>query len=322
MAHMIMNEDSLFSVREKCWHGLGTIIQEAPNSEEALHLAGLDWKVIQTPIYYGDPTNANKLKTIEAEEWVANVRSDTKRILGVVTPKYKPIDNDKVFQFMDVLLDKGARFETAGSLENGKRVWMLAKLQPFNILGDVIDNYFFCANSHDGKSSLTAGISPIRICCNNTLNLALKTAKRSYSLKHMGEDINSKVMEATKALELNNKYTKALQEYANVLVEKKVSDSEFEKFLNELFPISIDDSNCVKANMTKLQNDFFTRYNAPDIRQFKNTEWGIVQSITDYAYHSAPLKVSKTFEEKRMLYALDGHPFVDKAIELLMKIPA
>lgn len=47
MAAMV---ETMFSVREKPWHGLGEIIQEAPTSEDALRLAGLDWNVIQEPV--------------------------------------------------------------------------------------------------------------------------------------------------------------------------------------------------------------------------------------------------------------------------------
>ncbi len=38
----------MFSVRVKLWHGIGTIVEECPNSMEAIRLAGLDWKVEQS----------------------------------------------------------------------------------------------------------------------------------------------------------------------------------------------------------------------------------------------------------------------------------
>ena len=43
---MPANVETMFSVRETPWHGLGRIIMDAPASREALELAGLDcrWK--------------------------------------------------------------------------------------------------------------------------------------------------------------------------------------------------------------------------------------------------------------------------------------
>ena len=316
---MIMEKDNLFSVRETPWHHKGIVIQDAPNADEALKIAHLDWNVVQTPIYYGKPGSNNKLQSLTAEGMVANVREDTQDCLGIVTSKYKPIQNKAVFGFMDKLLDMGARFETAGSLENGKRTWMLARLPDFNILGDDYNDYLLAANSFTGLNGLVCVPTKIRCVCNNTINLALKNAKRSWMMRHMGEDLNSKLLEATEALSLNNKYREELINYANTSVEKKISDSEFELFMNSLFPIESDDSNAVKAHMTKLQSDFITCYGAPDIAQFKGTEWGIIQAASDFAFHSAPLRSSDKFEEKKMKYVIEGHPFFDKAIDALNK---
>ena len=39
---MSANVETMFSVRETPWHGLGRIVMDAPASREALELAGLD----------------------------------------------------------------------------------------------------------------------------------------------------------------------------------------------------------------------------------------------------------------------------------------
>lgn len=39
---MAANVETMFSVREKPWHGIGTVVQDAPGSREAIQLAGLD----------------------------------------------------------------------------------------------------------------------------------------------------------------------------------------------------------------------------------------------------------------------------------------
>ena len=101
MSQMAANVESMFFVREKPWHGLGTIVMEAPTSADALRLAGLDWDVVQEPVY----TGRNEL----VKGYKANVRSSDRKILGVVSDRYKVVQNTDAFSFTDELLGKGVR---------------------------------------------------------------------------------------------------------------------------------------------------------------------------------------------------------------------
>ena len=137
---MAANVETMFSVREKPWHGLGKVVMEAPTSAEALHLAGLDWNVVQEPIY----TEFNE----PVEGYKANVRDSDRKVLGVVSDRYKVVQNVDAFSFTDELIGKGVRYETAGSLQGGKRTWMLARLpQKYIINGDEITPYMVFMNS-------------------------------------------------------------------------------------------------------------------------------------------------------------------------------
>lgn len=136
--------ESMFSVRKKPWHGLGTIVKEAPDSADAIRLAGLDWTVVQEPIY----TNFNKL----VEGYRANVRISDRKVLGVVSDRYKVVQNIDAFSFTDELLGKGVRYETAGSLQEGRKVWLLARLpREYIIAGERISPYLVFSNTHDGS---------------------------------------------------------------------------------------------------------------------------------------------------------------------------
>ena len=108
--------ESMFYVRETPWHGLGTRVITAPTSKEALEVAGLNWKVVQEPVY----TEADEL----IEGYKANVRDSDRKVLGVVTNRYKVIQNEEAFSFTDELLGEGVRYETAGSLQGGRKVWL------------------------------------------------------------------------------------------------------------------------------------------------------------------------------------------------------
>ena len=121
---MSANVETMFSVRETPWHGLGRIVMDAPASHEALELAGLDWQVESRNIYSGNR---------------ANVRSTDDAVLGVVSDRYRIVQNEEAFQFTDDLLGEGVTYETAGSLQGGKKVWMLAKLpEKYIIAGDEV----------------------------------------------------------------------------------------------------------------------------------------------------------------------------------------
>ena len=102
----------------------------------------------------------------------ANVRDTDQQILGVVTDRYKVVQNEDAFAFTDQLLGEGVSYETAGSLQNGRRIWMLAKLpQRYIISGDEIEPYLVFMNAHDGTGAIKAAMTPIRVVCQNTFEI-------------------------------------------------------------------------------------------------------------------------------------------------------
>ena len=173
-------ETMMFVGRERPWHGLGTMVEEAPDSREALIAAGLDWDVVQRPVFTQDG--------VKVPGYFANVRQQDGSILGVVTSRYKVVQNRDAFAFTDALLGDGVRYETAGSLMGGRKTWILAKLPTrYIIQGEQILPYLVFSNTHDGSGAIKIAMTPIRVVCNNTLNLALDTANRSWSIHHTGD---------------------------------------------------------------------------------------------------------------------------------------
>lgn len=193
---MPANVETMFSVRETPWHGLGRIIMDAPASREALELAGLDWQVESRNIYSGTGAMIPGYR--------ANVRSTDDAVLGVVSDRYRIVQNEEAFQFTDDLLGEGVTYETAGSLQGGKKVWMLARLpRKYLIAGDQVEPYLVIFNSHDGSSGVKVAMTPIRVVCQNTLNLALNTAKRSWTARHT-ENVLLRVQDARETLQLDS----------------------------------------------------------------------------------------------------------------------
>lgn len=307
---MAANVETMFYTREKPWHGLGTMVAEAPNSKDALRLAGLNWKVLQEPVY----TENEEL----IQGYKANVRDTDRKVLGVVTDRYKVIQNEEAFAFTDTLLGEGVRYETAGSLQEGRRVWMLARLpREFIIGGERISPYIVFSNTHDGSGAVKTALTPIRVVCNNTLNLALRTAKRSWSMIHTG-DISGKIEEAKNTLLLADEYMTALgQEFEN-LRKIKLSEKQVLDYIKILLPMEENYSLLQKRGVEKLRADMKMRYfDAPDLKDVGNNGYRFVNAVSDFATHSTPRRKTANYKENIFARTADGNPMIDRAYQLV-----
>lgn len=302
--------ETMFYTREKPWHGLGTMVAEAPDSKRALELAGLDWSVFQQEIITADGVPISGFK--------ANIRSADNQVLGVVSDRYKVVQNEEAFAFTDALLGEGVRYETAGSLQDGKRTWILAKLpQKYIISGDEITPYLVFMNSHDGSGAIKAAMTPIRVVCMNTLNLALSTAKRSWSTNHIG-DIRGKLEDARYTLLYADQYMAELGKAIDALNRIKISDKKVYEYIDELFPLVDGASEQQKKNLLRLKEDVKMRYfDAPDLRGVGKNGYRFVNAVSDFATHARPLKERANYKENLFARTVDGNAMIDRAYELV-----
>lgn len=307
---MAVNVETMFYTREKPWHGLGVQVQEAPTSKQALIMAGLDWNVIQEPILTqrGEVIPGYKI----------NMRDYDNKILGVVSNRYKVVQNEEAFAFTDALLGEGVTYETAGSLAEGKRTWILAKLPHHYIIsGDEITPYLVFMNSHDGSGSIKVAMTPIRVVCQNTLNLALSTAKRCWSTNHIG-NIQGKMDEARDTLKLASTYMVELGKGIEELQRKKISDQQVLEYIESFFPVSTEMSDQQIKNMRSLQNDMKIRYfDAPDLKEVGKNGYRFINAVSDFATHSKPLRETANYKENLFARIVDGNVLIDRAYEMV-----
>ncbi len=307
---MSSNVESMFYTREKPWHGLGVRVEEAPTSADALRLAGLDWEVAQEPIFTegGDAIAGYKV----------NARDSDRKVLGVVSDRYKIIQNREAFSFTDTLLGSGVRYETAGSLQEGKRVWLLARLpREYIIAGERISPYLVFSNSHDGSGAVRVALTPIRVVCNNTLNLALDTARRSWSMIHTG-NISGKMQEAKDTLFMAETYMDSLGEAFERLRRQKVTESQLKEYVEQLLPLEKDATPMQEKNTMKLREDMLRRYyDAPDLRGVGNNAYRFVNAVSDFATHAKPLRRTANYNENLFMRTMDGNPMIDRAYQLV-----
>lgn len=305
---MAANVETMFYVREKPWHGLGTRVEEALTSKEALEIAGLDWTVDGMPIY-----NSNGLVI---PGYMANTRSSDGSVLGIVGNRYSIVQNADAFDFTDSLVGEGIVYETAGSLKDGRQVWLLGKMPERYILGDKFEPYICFTNTHDGTGAVRACMTPIRVVCNNTLNMALSGATRSWSTPHRG-NVQTKLAEARATLLLAEQYIARLDEEADRLANSKMEEGEVGIALDKMFALPENATDRMKRTAEAAKSEIVVCMMRPDVAQFLNTKWGFINAVSDYVGHSDPVRRTKNFEENRWGNIIGGHPLLDKAFSLV-----
>ena len=303
--------ETMFYVREKPWHGLGTEVAEAPSSKDALIYAGLNWKVAQKNVYAEDGRLIPGYK--------ANTRTTDNAALGIVSDRYKVVQNEDAFQFTDDLLGEGVTYETAGALQGGRKVWMLAKIpHRYIIAGDEITPYLVVMNSHDGSSGIKVAMTPVRVVCQNTLNLALKSAKRTWASKHT-ENVLTRVHAARETLWLAETYMGELGHSIDDLSQIKLADKKVMELMQGFFPVTEDLPEIQRKNNLRLLEDMKRRYfDAPDLSHVGKNGYRFLNAVSDFATHAEPIRRTKNYDENLFLRTVEGNPIVDKAYKLVL----
>lgn len=301
-----------FFVREPAWHGLGIVIQEAPNSEEAIKMAGLDWEVKQGKAFM------QLGESFVPTDNLFNYRTSDNAVLGVVKDQYKVVQNKDAFAFTDAMIDTGeVKYETAGSLAGGKQVWMLAKMPEKSILGEAHVPYLLFNNAHDGFGSVRVTMTNTRVVCQNTLNLALSNAPRIWSCAHKG-DMENKLHEAQATMRSAHLYMKEFEKEAERLAAKKISADEVRKIMDVLFPVGDDDLGQRRINnLIYLRAGFEQALARPDIANFRNTAFGVVNAASDFAIHFEPLRKTPTLRERRLRSFISGNVILDTVYKMV-----
>ncbi len=291
------------------WEG-GVCVETALSSQEALQASGLDWNVIQRPIMTSayEPILGYK----------ANIRDTDNKVLGVVSDRYRVVQNAEAFAFTDTLLGEGVRYETAGSLQEGRRIWLLAKLPDRCIIeGEQIEPYLVFSSSHDGSGAIKVAMTPVRVVCQNTLNMALSTAKRIWSTVHVG-DLAAKMDEAHNTLLLAEKYMGKLGTEIAALSKIRLSDSKVMEYIDMLLPMDDQPSDIHKKNISRIREDLKIRYfDAPDLKHVGKNGYRFICAVSDFATHAKPIRETANYRENLFAKTIEGNPMIDRAYEMV-----
>jgi len=283
-------EATFATLRQPAWHKLGTVFEEEVNTAEMLKLAKLDgWNVRLEDVAIPDGFESDKSYSFVSRTNPFN--ADQTDILGVVGERYVPLQNEDLFSFGDNLLDGGGRWETAGSIKGGRQVFGSIALRDGITLdpngrADKIDNYLLINTSHDGSIAIQASITPVRVVCANTLNLALSSfkgknaAKQSFKIRHTSP-AEGKIAVAREALGLASKYLDEFSVMANAMIEKEITKADFDKIIELAYPAPEKDS---KGSFKK-HDSKVDLLNAIYVGQYNDTisgtAWGAYNALTE-----------------------------------------
>ncbi|RZJ83706.1 MAG: DUF945 domain-containing protein [Chryseobacterium sp.] len=282
---------SFFSVKEKAWHSLGTIIEDYPTSAEALQFAGLNYTVEKRPLFTLDNVNADLLNemadgiepTFNVPNYFANVRTDTQEVLGVVGKDYQIVQNIEAFSFFDSIVgnDGGIKFETAGALGKGAQIFITAKLPDHIRVGkdDLIEQYLFLTTSHDGFGSISAAFTPVRIVCQNTLNAAMKNQQNTIKIRHTSS-AGEKLKQAHQLMGISSRLGMEMEELYNYWARIPITD----KKVRQLIELAMAPSKEVLCHLEEESRDKLSSH-------YLHT----VENVYEFAL-SAPSQLEKTAE--------------------------
>ncbi len=228
------------------WHRLGTKLDQPATAREAIAAAGLDYEVTLTPVATVDGMMVHKARAV--------VRYDNQTVLGIVTERYVPVQNHQAFGFLDAIVAEGGlRYHTAGAIGKGERVWMLAKL-PSHIRvknsDDLVDKFLLLSNTHDGSRALRVFFTPIRVVCQNTLNLAERQGQgQGVSILHKG-NLEAKIKDAQQVLGFAQRFYDDAEERINRLASHYPTQAQLSAYFKEIYPDPEDGKDSGRAVKT------------------------------------------------------------------------
>ncbi len=260
---------------------------------------------------------------------VANVRSDTRAVLGVVGEGYEPLQNRAAFAFCDAITDSGeAHWLGAAETRGGARVHALMQLDRTIRIGDaegedVLPLLCF-RNGHDGGLAVTISVAPFRLACLNGMMLPLEGAERTWKARHTA-NLDARLADARRTLGIAWRYYDELEEVGGRLIRERMSPAEFERFLAQLVPLPEprgDATNGGRAvrNAERVREAIATAYRAtPDLANITGTRWGALQAVTTYVDHVQPTRATagRSHQEARFERATEPAALKDRALALL-----
>lgn len=271
---------------------------EFMTAQNVLEVAHLDWDVEKVPAF--DQLPDGTFESVKNEFWIR--RADNYMKLGRVGKRYNIYQNRDAVPFLDTLLDGGYLYDTAGSLFDCKRVFLLLKLGEDILIGgderERIESWLCFTNSHDGSGSITLAIVKIRVVCANTLAWALKGATRMFTVRHT-DSMEGKMQEARKALDITFKYDEKFQAEADRMINTTLFEADLMAMMDKLVPLvdANGDEKTARAKTTAVatRDSILGLYHhADNLAHLPESQYRFVQAVEEFSDHHAIFRNTDT----------------------------
>jgi phage/plasmid-like protein (TIGR03299 family) len=313
------------SAKEKAWHNLGVVVSKAMTTSEAIVEAGLDYTVEKFPL----EANIGGERIIVPGKFATGIKEE-KKVFGVVGNYYTIVQNKDAFSFFDSIVEEGeAIFETAGALKDGQRIFISAKLPSYiEVKDDLIEQYLFLTNTHDGTGTIQVAFTPVRIVCNNTLNAALSQMSNRVSIRHT-TNAQEKLEQAHKIMGITNTLSREVEALFNSMSKVRIKKDTLVHLIGEVIKAQKSDSKQVESGdeSTRFNNlveeivDYGTTNETQLLDSTKGTLFGAYNAITGYFQNVRDYKENN---EKKFSVIMDstgtGAKYTQTAFDLCVKM--
>jgi len=304
--------------RRLIWEGLGEDVSRATNALEVLQMAGLDFTVEKEPIYTADGVKIPNMVVTRRYDMLPNGESLASTVFGAVSNRYQPVQNGIGFALLDALYGhNGFAVETAGQFDDGKIVWVEARLPERVMTGENIAPYIVFTNRHDGKGSVKVCLTPVRVVCRNTLNLALRKAERTFAVRHTAT-ANEKLEAAKETLNRYNAYLDAMAEEVEKQKRMCLGKAKIDNMIETLLAYKENDTQRVKDRVLLNREELRSVYNnAPDLDGYEHSAFRFVNAVSDWATHRQPARQTANYASNLMKSTLEGNEYIDTAYRMV-----
>ena len=262
------------------WHGLGNKVDADIGVEDAIVAAGLDWEVGLKDLQTVDGVPVNHRATY---------RKTDGSILGVVGPRYTPLQNKDSFDWFQPFLDAGeCSIHTAGSLHSGQKVWVLAQLNRDNseiVSGDDVSKFILLSNSHDGTTAIRVGYTPIRVVCVNTLAMAHSKGSGSQLIRIRHTRSSKNNLEQVRDIMDNiNAQFEATAEQFRFLVSKNFNQADIRRYVKTMLGIEGTVDGDIKTRTRNIMDEILALVEGPkqSATNVRGTWWAAYNGYNEY----------------------------------------
>lgn len=278
MSHEIYSLDTVvLGSNTPAWHGLGKVFPGLFSPLRAYAEGVGAREIIEVPV------SGEGLTFPNAKGLIAITSSGDRSPLAVVGDSYGVLRDADFFRILEQVYGGRAVVETAGTLRNGRRIWVLVKRDTWEVVaGDSIDSFDLWVNRHDGSGCFELHSTNVRVVCANTWRMAIGSGKnRVFGVRHTSNVLTS-AKHAAMAVRTARESELQQREEVRSLTMKRMDLDAVAEFFNRLLDINPDQSPSTRAQHnhdTLVQ--LFRRGTGTEGR----TAWDAFNAVTEFVDH-------------------------------------